>query len=915
MLAEEGLENSTSFMQKQLDNLNWLLANVTSIAAQDIEAEVRAKLSQRACKLLSLQGTKRVEVGTVHGNLAELTSPFRYPGNATSFDPSLPTQVVVSTHSGSKNADGSNDSGNPYSFKGYFTAMKVIKASGYLERFEILAKELDCGVSTASIAYAKSCIKRDNAFGIFSVSSASSAGAIAFLEAQKALNDTTPVIGTRTTVTQLKSKANYPYFVRDISSVELLATPAVLLLRKNAYTKVNLFYSNEPYGIGYAEAVKPALAFNNIEVVTAPEDQLVSAAFIQNAANFTNIGESLRKSGVRPMVVLLIPLFYNPFFDYLVNNSFTPDDVYCVVCVTYNQNLLDGTPDQVANRMSFIEGSIAPSPSAFIGAFGEKARSQMEDDGYVPSAVNCQLYDSALHATYALKSMIVSGKDFEDDDVAIKALRDTSFYGCTGKVAIDHDSNNRKDQDTDIINIQRTDEGYTEVTVTVISLTSSQMITETNPIKWPLGFTSRPKQDRLNYGDCPFPEEHRQDFDKGEALIKYIGYCLIGLTLLISAVLLVKWRHLNQINRLDVEAEETFADKVVSLSLVIETLQYISHGPKFSDGEDVLSQLSDYASGGIISANEFTRGMYWTLLVTVITCIGVWMISCLVLWLWHREVKHPVLDNLTWLAGVSVPLLGNILFLPFISVLFDVFYCVEAHGVDESSLDYRDSFMFRDCYEDCWTGKHLGFAIAAGIALVIYHPVTVVTRPLWQLYETDLHILTRPTFYLQKSLVDVIIVVIRRTLRRYHQTAHAVVYLVVLSIHLSYCVVRRPYNYGRTNLWQCMSLCICIWVSCFCLMQMHLDLLTSSSGNSILLGGIGFFICKVHLAFGLTVQACCFKGLIKTSKHPYQDVLFKFGFTLKNVPPPQVIRRTLVCVLASSDEQMISNRALQFAEE
>jgi hypothetical protein len=113
-------------------------------------------------------------------------------------------------------------------------------------------------------------------------------------------------------------------------------------------------------------------------------------------------------------------------------------------------------------------------------------------------------------------------------------------------------------------------------------------------------------------------------------------------------------------------------------------------------------------------------------------------------------------------------LFGNVQFLPLISVLFDVFYCVKAHGADASSLYYSDSFMFRDCYEDCWTGKHLGLAIAAGIALVIYHPVTVVTRPLWQLYETDLHIFTRPAFYLQKSLVDVIIVVIRRILKKYH---------------------------------------------------------------------------------------------------------------------------------------------------
>jgi hypothetical protein len=681
--------------------------------------------------------------------------------------------------------------------------------------------------------------------------------------------------------------------VRDVGSVELQASPIVQLLRKYAYTKVNLFYSNETYGLSYADAVKPALEFNNIEVMTAPEDQVIPPAFLQNATDFSNIGESLRQSGVRPLVIFLLPTYNIPFFDYLVNNSFTPDDVWCLICINYNTNLLVGDPDQVSNRMAFIEGSTNPAPSTFIGELGEKARSQIEDDGYQPTGAHCQLYDSALHATYALKHMIVTGKDYENHDVAIKALRDTSFYGCTGKVAIDSDSNNRKDQDTDILNIQLTDDGYVSVLVTVISLTRSQLITEKASMQWPPGFTSAPKQDRLNYGDCPFAEEHRQDFESGEDLIKFIGFNLIGVTVTLTAILMVKWRRMNRIKKLEAKAEETFADKVVVLGIVIETLQYIGHGPKFNDGEDVLSVFSDYASGGTIRAIEFTRGIYWSLLITVLVCIGIWLVSCLVLWLNHREVKHAVLENLTWLAEASVPLLGNVLFLPLISVLFDVFYCVEAHGADASSLDYSDSFMFRDCYEDCWTGRHLGFAIAAGIALVIYHPVTVVTRPLWQLYETDLNILTRPTFYLQKSLVDVIIVVIRRTLRSHNQTAHASVYLVVISIHFFYSLVRAPYNYAKTNLWQYIALCTCMWISLLSIIQLHFDMLTGSAAYVALLVGLGSLLRKLYLVFGLIAQVFCIKGLIVTTKHPLLGILFKFAFTFRNVPPPPGISHSL----------------------
>jgi hypothetical protein len=115
---------------------------------------------------------------------------------------------------------------------------------------------------------------------------------------------------------------------------------------------------------------------------------------------------------------------------------------------------------------------------------------------------------------------------------------------------------------------------------------------------WPPGFTAAPKEERLNYDDCPFPEEHRQDFAEGEDIIKYVGYSLLGWSLLISGVVWRKWRHLNRVKKLVSKVEESFADKVVFYAQVIETLQYIGYGPHIDEGEKVLSQATDFASGG-----------------------------------------------------------------------------------------------------------------------------------------------------------------------------------------------------------------------------------------------------------------------------------------------------------------------------
>jgi hypothetical protein len=62
--------------------------------------------------------------------------------------------------------------------------------------------------------------------------------------------------------------------------------------------------------------------------------------------------------------------------------------------------------------------------------------------------------------------------------------------------------------------------------------------------------------------------------------------------------------------------------------------------------------------------------------------------------------------------------------MPFVSILTSVYICFESSGDD-----IEDSFLAKDCYETCWQGEHLVYVFLAGVALVIYEPLSVYMRP------------------------------------------------------------------------------------------------------------------------------------------------------------------------------------------
>jgi hypothetical protein len=161
-----------------------------------------------------------------------------------------------------------------------------------------------------------------------------------------------------------------------------------------------------------------------------------------------------------------------------------------------------------------------------------------------------------------------------------------------------------------------------------------------------------------------------------------------------------------------------------------------------------------------------------------------------------------------------------------------------------------------------------------------------------------MHLKTRQTFYLQKSLVEVILVGIRRGLRSRSRLAHGVVYLAVIFIHLVLCLIRKPFNYQRLNLWFSFSISMVIIVGVTSLLE---DSVTGFAGQYAL--GLLFGVGGLILVLGILLQLKFYPSLLDDEKYQYFKELFKFGFDLRNIKPPSCLQGRRLNYLVSEEEK------------
>ena len=142
--------------------------------------------------------------------------------------------------------------------------------------------------------------------------------------------------------------------------------------------------------------------------------------------------------------------------------------------------------------------------------------------------------------------------------------------------------------------------------------------------------------------------------------------------------------------------------------------------------------------------------------------------------------------------NVSLPAGSTLLFLPIVNFLSKIFLCFHSTAEELSA-----SFLNNDCYQDCWQGKHIPYAIVCSLGLLVYIPFALYTKPLWQEWQPLLHIRAQPFPLLLKSAFQVLLLSLHSVLSDKYSFAHGLCYLGVMSVYLLFTLQFPPFNYPR----------------------------------------------------------------------------------------------------------------------
>ena len=659
----------------------------------------------------------------------------------------------------------------------------------------------------------------------------------------------------------LSDSQEYPLFMRTRPSNKYTFTTIAWTIKYFGWKNVAFLYTADE-GDGedaYRQflAVKGEFGIN----ITNPE-ALRALPPLLNAQTSAQVNASLQaiiESTTR--VIVIVHDYQYVLMDQLYDLGVREEYVQIYVS-GLSQAIFQGAEHY--KRRIVSKGALLFYPRLFIGPVGSKVKQElMKRDGQAMYPSTCLYYDAAYLYFYATDYLLQSGYDYEDPFEIVRAMRGTYFHGCSGLVKIEKGMNDRIASEITITNFQydsKTD-NFSLKLVGSFNPFSIQPYQITSPIQWP--------DDRPSYADlkpyyqaCPFLAETVRELPYGGVAGMSTAVFLYAYTLASAIGIRVRNKNLAY-PRLTVKQPISVEDFLVLSAVLVDFCQLAALFPHLKSLSYTINQTLLEISLYVTQFATVTPEIYWIVLSAVIVMVYFWVLISLLLLAGCRWIL--CCDVLELWADVFMP---TFFFMPIISTLTSVFQC--SKGVSEK---LTDSFFDKDCTEFCWRGTHLGYAIASGLALVLYIPLAQQARVRYQEVQANLHVKAWPGAVLAKSTFQVYLIVAGTVLDR---TSYAYLLLCATPLYLVYLLSARQYNYSRLNLWQVLltlgllSLFLCAHISSFLNASVSQYLLLAILGEYVMIAGVGVIL-----------QACIPRFASKLMRERSKDVrgLFRFAFT------------------------------------
>ncbi|CAG9319105.1 unnamed protein product [Blepharisma stoltei] len=752
---------------------------------------------------------------------------------------------------------------------------EINEGNTLLKNFQITFFTFDCGVTVYDAKFAYNCFNNDiDKLGLGHISSFSSSMTIGALQTFKKLNVTFPVVGCSTTEPSLNLTSVYPMFTRVWFTASYGTSYLSVLIKAMGWKKVAILYQNNSWAIAKSWHLNPAIEKQGLEVVNPENTRWMPTGLDRESIrNYTDLAQGIIDSQARLLILNMESPMCNYFLEMLYDLGIRRGDLVIIATYLDMLTIIGNTDDYTYKRLEVGIPTIRLTLQTWVGKIGQKVKENViAIHKQTPTGYVCSYYDGTYQIAYALDYMINRGQDFTDPYKLESSIRIQKFQGCTGSITTDADSNDRIADAWSIESNLLDSTGNIDTKVVgLLKPFSSNILTISDPIVYSDGTTTKPSDLRNQNNKCPFSSKLVKTFDKGRGLLFGICFFVALVTFVITIFIWKKWWNMS-LDELKQKEELSIQDAIVGTSIVVEFFQYAAMGPNFSILSSIIAKFSYIFSLDLGDFIKLENGIFWIIVEMVFGGILLWTILCgVVLFRLDEKWKYiTIFKFLSWLADYLMPILGNLCFIPFISICLDVFLCDQSIG-DK----FTDSFLARDCYYFCWKGEHLVHAVFSFLALFLYVPSAIFCRPLWQELQSMLHVKSSPVYLMVKTIFQIAMIVMNKTIKRSQDIAHGCLFIAVLAIYTIFTFKFKPYNYARFSWWQGLILIGVTWLAFISTIAIVIN-----RDLSVLLAILIFGWCIIGIS-GLYIQKKKYPSLLFRKSAKDTSTLFKFAFNFR----------------------------------
>ncbi|CAG9331427.1 unnamed protein product [Blepharisma stoltei] len=874
--GRELVDSYEKYLSVALSELILILNNISTV--DDLWILLSKMCPNHYCfnqfSLINISQGQRKVVGSIVGKKISITSPIIFPGNLEKTPASQKKILYISANDGITNPGSVSVPAIIRHLWGLTLAVKTINTkSDILQNFQLKVNDFDCGVSIYNATFFNNCISKDrNKLGlahIFSIGTPTAYGEIATLAK---LNITIPCVGAINVDPGLSNMTQYPFYTRVSLPSNVLYAQAPLILKVLGWSSVAVLYQNDSLGITAYHYISQTAEKQKIKIVNSLK--IIPALLNRDQLkNYTNVIQDIIDSHARMVIYVLNPPLTDYVTELFYDLGIRKGDIFIYSVISAWLSSIGNKDDYTYKRLNIAVPLMTVIQSAFVDEKGRKIHDELYavHGNNEPTSYSCLYYDATYLIAAALDWTINQGNDYTNPYILQASIRNIKFTGCSGKIYIQKDSNdvqltsltiqsNYYNASTDIL---------TAYNVGYFTPTSLQMLAIESPIIYADGTTNKPADFITTRTSCPFDDKLRRRFPKGQGLAFGICFFVVLVTVIATFYIWKKWWNIN-VEELIKSEEISVEDMIVGATIVVEFFQLLSQGPDIRPLNSFLANIGDALSLDLKNFSKLEDGVFWWFAGSIITLCVLWAIFCVEI-IFHLDEKF----NRIWffrelgvIADYSMPILGNLCFIPFISILLEIFVCDHSIG-----NNWSDSYLSVDCYQFCWQGNHLTFAILSALSLVLYEPLAVFCRPLWQEFQHTLHVKSFPLYLMIKTIIQVMLIVLNKTIKRSNDIAHGFIFSFMILLYLAFVWRFKAYNYGRFNWWHQLSLVGVAWVSCLSTINFLVEG-SSFPWVALIIAGWAIIILT-----GLLVQKKKYPSLLFRKKGKDTSSLFKFAFT------------------------------------